>query len=86
MMNLQELENLKIPAKSNLSMRDLVELLRQPEMTDSVYLAYKYGFMRGQNNIKNQRIRKAPAGAANTNQGSPKPHNNDEVTKGASLL
>ena len=33
-----------------------------------------------------QRKRKAPAGAANTNQGSPKPHNNDEVTKGASLL
>ena len=29
------------------------------------------------------RKRKAPAGAANTNQGSPKPHNNDEVTKGA---
>ena len=33
-----------------------------------------------------QRKRKALAGAANTNQGSPKPHNNDEVTKGASLL
>ena len=33
-----------------------------------------------------QRKRKAPAGAANTNQGSPKPHNNDEVTKGALLL
>ena len=81
MMNLQELENLKIPAKSNLSMRDLVELLRQPEMTDSVYLAYKYGFMRGQNNIKNQRKRKAPAGAANTNQGSPITKPTDDFRK-----
>jgi len=34
-----------------------------------------------------QRNKKAPASAANTDQGSPRPHNNDEVKKkGAQLL
>ena len=57
---------------------DLTQLLdyaKSDGLFNAISLAYNYGFMRGQNSIKNQRKRKALAATANSNQGTPKQKN-----------
>lgn len=72
MLNLQKMKALD-PGRYDLTFMETLQLSKL-DMFDAVYLAYKYGFTRGQNSIRNQRKKKAPASATNTDQGVPNPN------------
>lgn len=86
MTTIQKIEaiSLKKYSNYNLSATEIRMLLDQAEtesLVDAIYNSFKFGFSRGQNSIKNQRKRKAPASAANTDQGSPITKPTDDFRK-----
>lgn len=72
MLNLQKINALD-PGRYDLTIMETFQLAKLDKF-DAVYLAYKYGFFRGQNSIRNQSKKKAPASAATTSQGAPNPN------------
>lgn len=72
MLNLQKIDALD-PGRYDLTFDETLQLVNMYKF-DAVYLAYKYGFTRGQNSIRNQSEKKAPASEATTDQGAPNPN------------
>ena len=73
MLNIEKIKNTRQGTYA-MPFKALQEILPYADTTgiaDAVILAYDYGFVRGQNSIKNQRKRKAPAGAGTPTEAGP---------------